>query len=84
MDFGLFLQDKLGVHSPEEIEELTLSELFKIDSNSLSLNSNQKAALEKYRNLTYLNMNNLGLSSFDNFPRLNKLQVVCNYIYTYI
>lgn len=73
MDFTIFLQDKLGVHSPTEIEELILDSLFQ-ELPRFSLD--QKKCLEQYTSLMHLSLNNLGLIKLDNFPYLSGLQVL--------
>ena len=73
MDFTAFLQKELGPHSPSEIEELILDNLYK-DLPMFSLD--QKKSLEQYTSLMHLSLNNLGLVKLDNFPSLLGRQIL--------
>ena len=64
------LQNTLGHHSPKEIEELVLDNLW---DNKESLTIEEKAGLEQYTNLIHLSLNNLGLKSLKNFPAIKGL-----------
>lgn len=64
------LQNTLGHHSPKEIEELVLDNLW---DNKESLTIEVKAGLEQYTNLIHLSLNNLGLKSLKNFPAIKGL-----------
>ena len=72
MPFEKTLQIKLGNHIPEEIQELILDSLFIIDR----FTDEHKFALQKYTILLHLTMNNIGLTSLENFPELKELQIV--------
>ena len=86
-DFSNFLKDKLGEHVPEEViqlkyiiqffnkiqvEELILDKL--LTTNEFNLE--QKLVFEKYNTLYRLSLNNIGLISLQNFPKLKELQIV--------
>ena len=77
MSFEKDLQEKLGEHKPEDIQELILDTVFKFDE----LTEDHKNALEKYTALIHLSMNGVGLTSLKNFPLLKELQIVRIYIY---
>lgn len=70
--FKSFITQKIGEHKPIEIEELILDSLFKIKS----FNCEQKEYLEQYTNLLHLSLNDIGLETLDNFPKINTLQVL--------
>ena len=87
MSFAQLLQDKLGPHKPEEvtlkiiiiisfiqIQELILDKLFTVDK----FTEEHKTTLEKYKTLIHLTLNNVGLSSLENFPNLDDAQIVSN------
>ena len=72
-EFREFLQELLGDHNPIEIEELVLDD---IDHDWKTFNLAQKTALEEYKNLIHLSLNNLNLNSLDNFPSIPNLIVL--------
>lgn len=71
--FAEKLQELLGHHQPEEIEELTLDEFCK-DLHSLS--EDHKIGLELYTNLFNLSLNNVGLDTLANLPELKSLMIL--------
>ena len=84
MGFVELLQDKLGEHTPgevniqnltinQQIEELILDGLFTVEE---SLSEEQKTGLEKDSSVIHLCMNGLGFKNLKNFPSLPKLQIV--------
>ena len=77
MSFEKTLQEKLGNHNPEEIQELILDTVFKFDK----FTEDHKLALQKYTSLIHLSMNGIGLTSLENFPELKELQIVSNNYY---
>ena len=91
MSFAQNLQDKLGSHKTGEvflkiiliflinnlqIQELILDQLFTIEK----FTEDHKKTLENYSALIHLTLNNVGLTSLDNFPNLKKAQIVRNNI----
>jgi hypothetical protein len=70
--FKSFIVSKIGEHKPSEIEELILDSLFKIKS----FNNEQKEYLEQYTNLLHLSLNDIGIETLDNFPKIHSLQVL--------
>ena len=68
--FKTILQVTFGKHSPKEYEELNLDDFWK---NKLSLTKDEKVALEEYKNLIILSLNNIGLKSLENFPAIKNL-----------
>lgn len=72
MSFYNFLQDKLGQHDPEKVEEIILDDLVKIES----LSEDHKTSLEKYKILKHFSANNINLKSLKNFPHLPSLEIV--------
>ena len=44
------------------------------------LNKDHQLALEKYKSLYHLSLNNIGLESLKNFPRLKELKIVREYL----
>jgi hypothetical protein len=72
MSFEQTLQEKLGKHIPEEIQELILDTVFKFDK----FTEDHKLALQKYTSLIHLSMNGIGLTSLENFPELKDLQIL--------
>jgi acidic leucine-rich nuclear phosphoprotein 32 family protein A/C/D len=72
-EFGIFLQENLGEHNPEEIEELILDNLF---SSITQFSKEQKLTLSQYNNLFHLSLNNLGISSLENFPLIPNLLIL--------
>ncbi len=77
MDFANSLQEKLGEHHPNEVDELILDELFE---SMGAFTAEHKRTLESYKNLVHLSLNKLGLKSIANFPKLENLQIV-NIVY---
>ena len=82
-EFLKFLKEKLGEHEPEEVikkylnyiiqvEELILDDLLKIEEFS----KEHQLVLEKYTSLYHLSLDNIGLKSLKNFPKLKELQIV--------
>ena len=67
------LQNLLGHHKPEEIEELVLDEFTK-EIKFFSLV--HKKGLELYRNLIHLSLNNIGLENLSNFPEIKSLMIL--------
>ena len=55
-----------------DVEELILDALTTLPV----LSANDKTFLERFRTLTYLSMNNLGLTSVANFPEISTLMLV--------
>ena len=72
MSFETSLQEKLGEHKPDEIQELILDTVFKFDK----FTEEHKTVLEKYKALIHLSLNGVGLTSLQNFPLLKELQIV--------
>ena len=86
MSFEKLIIEKLGPHHFEEvtknrknknniliqIEELLLDEIFTADK----LTEDHKNTLEKYTSLIHLTLNSIGLTSLENFPKLENLQIV--------
>ena len=72
MSFEKSLQEKLGEHKPEEIQELILDSVFKFDQ----FTEEQRDVLQKYAALIHLSLNGVGLNSLKNFPLLKELQIV--------
>ena len=64
------LQELLGPHKPDEIEELVLDEF---TSDLKSFNQDQKESLELYKNLIHLSLNNIGLENLNNLPNIKGL-----------
>jgi hypothetical protein len=64
------LQNKLGKHSPKEIDELILDYFW---TNKKSLTKDEKSGLEQYKNLVHLSLSNIGLKSLENFPCIKDL-----------
>ena len=73
VEFGIFLQDNLGEHNPEEVEELILDNLF---SSLNQFSKEHKLVLSQYQNLFHLSLNNLKLSSLENFPLIPNLLIL--------
>ena len=71
--FNEKLQELLGSHQPEEIEELVLDEF---TNNIGSFNLDQKKGLEFYKNLIHLSLNNIGLENLSNFPAIKSLMIL--------
>ena len=84
------IKEKLGEHNPEEvtkkifisstyiyiqIEELILDNLITTDK----LTEDHKNSIENYSTLYRLSLNNIGLTSLENFPKLKELQIVSLY-----
>ena len=67
------LQELLGHHQPEEIEELVLDEF---TNNIGSFGLDQKKGLENYTNLIHLSLNNIGLENLTNFPDIRGLMIL--------
>jgi len=67
------LQEKLGEHNPNEVDELILDDLFE---NIDSFSDSNKADLEKYSNLLHLSLNGFGLTNLKNFPKIPTLQIL--------
>ena len=91
MSFAKSLQEKLGPHKTGEvllkiilifliinlqIQELILDQLFTIEK----FTEDHKKTLENYASLIHLTLNNVGLTTLDNFPNLKKAQIVRNNI----
>ena len=68
--FEKYLQDTFGEHEPREIEELVFDDHWK---DKESFTEDEKKALEKYVNLIHLSLNNIGLKSLKNLPRIKGL-----------
>lgn len=66
------LLEKLGEHTPENVEELVIDGLI----NEPFLTEENKKVLEHYNNLVHLSMNELGLTQLINFPKLPHLQIL--------
>ena len=88
MSFQQQIIEKLGEHKVDEvnkniknkilfqIQELILDGLFHTEK----FDDDQKSTLEKYSDLIHLSMNTIGLTTLENFPQLNKVQIVSIYI----
>ena len=87
--FLILLKEKLGEHNPEEvntkkylflylyniqIEELILDNIINADK----LSEEHQKTIEIYSSLYHLSLNNIGLISLDNFPKIKDLQIVSN------
>ena len=86
MSFEDLIQDKLGKHKKEivnsnikitiylyiQIEELILDNLFTTEK----FTEEHKTAFEKYKALVHFSLNKIGLTSLENFPKLEKAQIV--------
>ena len=86
MSFEKEIKEKLGEHNPEEvikntknksnilfqIEELILDKIFTAEK----LTEDHKKTLEKYTSLIHLTLNQIGLTSLENFPFLKNTQIV--------
>ena len=68
--FDKKIQELLGAHKPEDIEELILDE---ISDNIKSFNLDQKESLELYTKLIHLSLNNIGLENLSNLPNIKGL-----------
>ena len=64
------IQELLGPHKPEDLEELILDE---ISEDIKSFNIDQKESLELYSNLYHLSLNNIGLENLSNLPLIKGL-----------
>lgn len=73
MSFLSFLQEKLGPHNPEDVDQLILDDLFQ---KIKALNEEQIAGIEKYTSLKHLSLNNIGIVSLKNLPKLPNLQIL--------
>jgi hypothetical protein len=73
MEFQKSLQDKLGEHEPNEVDELILDDLYQ---NIEGFTPDHKKTLELYKNLVHLSLNSLGLKSLNNFPKIVNLQIL--------
>jgi hypothetical protein len=73
MEFRKALQEQLGEHEPNEVDELILDDLFQGIDN---FTNDHKKTLELYSNLLHLSLNGLGLKSITNFPKLDSLKIV--------
>ncbi len=73
MEFKKSLQEQLGEHEPNQVDELILDELFK---NVETFTPEHKKTLELYENLEHLSLNAFGLKSLKNFPKLPNLRVL--------
>mmetsp|Transcript_19221 Transcript_19221/g.19962 ORF Transcript_19221/g.19962 Transcript_19221/m.19962 type:complete len:339 (+) Transcript_19221:1-1017(+) len=73
MRFLDVLQEKLGKHNPEDVDQLILDDLFE---NVRVLSDEQKEGIEKYKELRHLSLNNLGLACLKNFPNIPVLEVL--------
>lgn len=71
-NFNEHLQNKLGKHKQEEIEELILDKLIETET----LSEDHKSTLELYKSLIHLTLNKVGLKSLKNFPKLKNLQIL--------
>jgi hypothetical protein len=72
-DFLEQIQEKLGKHNPEDVDQLILDDLF---SKVKCFTEDQKHSLEKYQHLKHLSLNNLGLTSLKNMPRIPNLEIL--------
>jgi Leucine-rich repeat (LRR) protein len=70
MAFRKQLQEKLGPHEPNEVDELILDELF---VNVDAFNDDHKKSLELYSSLVHLSLNGFGLKSLKHFPKIATL-----------
>ena len=68
--FKALLQIHFGKHTPKEIEELVLDNFWK---NKDHLTKDEKTAIEEYKNLIHLSLNNIGFKSLENFPAIKGL-----------
>lgn len=73
MSFLKKLQEKLGQHNPEDVDQLVLDDLFE---NIRSLSDVMKVGLEKYKELKHLSLNNFGLACLKNLPTLPNLEIL--------
>jgi hypothetical protein len=73
MSFLKKLQEKLGQHNPEDVDQLVLDDLFE---NVRSLSDVMKVGLEKYKELKHLSLNNFGLACLKNLPNLPNLEIL--------
>lgn len=71
--FSEKLQEILGSHQPEEIEDLILDEFSK---DIKSFTEDQKNGLQLYTNLFHLSLNNIGLENLNNFPQIKSLMIL--------
>ena len=62
--FKALLQIHFGKHIPKEIEELVLDNFWK---NKDHLTKDEKTAIEEYKNLSHLSLNNIGFKSLENW-----------------
>ena len=70
LSFCKQLQEFLGPHKPEDLEELIIDEFTK---DIKSFNIDQKESLELYSNLYHLSLNNIGLENLSNLPLIKGL-----------
>ena len=56
----------------DDVEELVLDEIVKIDKLAME----DKLFLERFKSLTFLSMNFLGLTSLENMPNIPTLKTV--------
>lgn len=73
MTFLQELQEKLGNHDPEEVDQLILDDLFQ---NVRVITDEMKSGLEKYKDLKHLSLNNIGLSCLKNLPDIPTLEIL--------
>lgn len=73
MDLLTELQVRLNKHSPADVDELILDDVF---TNIVEFSESNKVDLESYTSLIYLSMNGFGLRNLNNFPNIETLQVL--------
>lgn len=72
-EFEKYLQDSLGPHKPEKIDELVLDDFF---TDFKEFNPVQKEGLEVYTNLIHLSLKHIGLKSLKNLPEIKGLMIL--------
>jgi hypothetical protein len=70
MDIRKELQQKLGEHDPNDVDELILDDLFDPIGH---FTESHKKAFEAYDGLVHISFNGLGIKSLNNFPKLPNL-----------
>ena len=90
MSFTDTIKKALGEHKEEDVKFFynnynydrlqILDEILKTDK----ITEDQKQSLEKYTSLVLLTINDVGLSSLENFPHLNELKIVRKTIYLFL
>lgn len=73
MSFLQELQNKLGSHNPDDVDQLILDNMFE---KVRVISDEMKEGIEKYTELRHLSLNNIGLSCLKNLPKLDFLEVL--------